>query len=69
MKTYTTLYVASKITNPVTKETVEIVKIRKDGTKREFFKPTLNGVLIGKTFWALKNQAESVAKLYLNRNK
>lgn len=69
MKTFTTLNVASKIKNPMTNEVVEVLKIKKDGTKRIFFKPTINGVIIGRTLWTTKIEAENVAKLYLNRNK
>lgn len=67
MKTFTTLNTASKIFNHKTGEVVTIFKVRKDGTKRIFFKPVINGQLIGRTLWARLCEAENVAKLYLNR--
>lgn len=71
MKTFTTLNVASKIVNPNTSEVVEVLKVKKDGTKRIFFKPVveINGEkkMITKTLWARLYDAEKLAKQYLNR--
>lgn len=68
MKSFTTLNVASVIKNPNTGEKVTILKVQKDGTKRVFFKPvTEEGLMITSTLWALKGQAEKLAKAYLNR--
>ena len=71
MKTFTTLNVVSKITNPKTGEVVEILKVQKDGTKRTFFKPVVEKdgkkMMITTTLWARLYDAESLAKKYLNR--
>lgn len=72
MKTFTTLNVASKIKNSNTKEVVTVYKVRKDGTKRVFFKPVVEiegkELMITRTLWATLWEAEKLAKAYLNRN-
>ena len=72
MKTFTTLNKASVITNPKTNEVVTIYKVKKDGTKRTFFKPVVEidgkELLITRTLWATLWEAEKLAKVYLNRN-
>ncbi|WP_454058940.1 hypothetical protein [Elizabethkingia ursingii] len=72
MKTFTTLNVVSKISNPQTGEVVEILKVQKDGTKRIFFKPVVEKdgkkMMITKTLWARLYDANRLAKNYLNRH-
>lgn len=66
MKTYTTLNIAFTMTNSRNEEVV-ILKVKKEGTNRIFFKPTFEGKIIGRTLWARLNEAKSQAKLFLNR--
>ena len=72
MATYTTLYIASTVTNPVTNEIVKIYKVKKEGTKRTFFKPVVEKdgkeLLITRTLWATLWEAEKLTKAFLNRN-
>ena len=68
MKTFTTLNTASKITNKDKSKTVEVLKVKKDGTQRIFFQPTFEGKAIGRTLWARLRHAEIVGKEFLNRN-
>lgn len=68
MATFTTLRKITNITNPNTKESVLVSKVKKDGTKRTFFKIEKDGKLIVRTMFVRLWEAEKVAKLYLNRN-
>lgn len=71
MKTFTTLNIANKVRNPNTGEVVTILKVRKDGTKRIFFKPVVDidgqEKSLSTTLWARLCEAESLSKQYLNR--
>jgi len=65
MSTFTTLHTVSTITNS-NGINVDIVKVKKDGTQRTFFRPvTADGVKIGSTVWARLYEAERTAKTYL----
>lgn len=71
MTTFTTLGVSSEIKKSSTGEKVTIYKVRKNGTKRVFFRPMtiVNGeeLLLSSTLWARLGCAERMAKAYLNR--
>lgn len=67
MKTFTKLNLVSKIRNPKTGEIVEIYKVRKDGTKREFFSPEFEGKKLNSILWARLYDAENLANKFLNR--
>lgn len=66
MKTFTTLNIAKTIKCSETGEMVTIFKVQKDGTKRIFFKPTVNGNPISRTLWARLCEAEGLSRRYLN---
>ena len=55
---FTKIATAEKV-KTVTGETVIIEKFRKDGTKREFFTPTIDGKQITKTMFARLYDARS----------
>ena len=44
---------------------VDIVKFRKDGTKREFFVPMFEGKRLNKTLFARKYDAVNLAKAFI----
>lgn len=67
MKTFIKLHIVTKIKSSKTDEVVEIYKFRKEGTKREFFVPEVNGKRITTTLWNRLYDAENLAKKYLNR--
>lgn len=66
-KTFTKLYPAQIITNALTGEMAVIYKYQKDGTKRVFFAPEVNGKRTNTTLWAVMKDAARLAKHYLNR--
>lgn len=68
MSTFTKLNTVKNIVNYKTNEVVTISKFQKDGTKRTFFVPEVNGKRINSTLFAKLSNAEQLAKLYLNRN-
>ena len=43
---------------------VEIKKVRKDGTKREFFRVTYEGKSVSSTLWARLYDAKRIAKAF-----
>ncbi len=71
MATFTKLYKALTLNVQVGQNVVpvEIFKVVKDGTKREFFSPEINGKRFTKTMFARMSEAERISASFVRSKK